>query len=104
MYREDYARAGMLMLPASDANGDATFRRIVTCSLALIPVSLIPSFAGMAGNLYLVSALVLGLVFSYFAYSASLQRTKVQARQLVHATVIYLPLLYAAMVMNRSSF
>jgi protoheme IX farnesyltransferase len=104
MYREDYARAGMLMLPERDTKGDATFRRILACSLALIPVSLIPSFAGMAGNLYLVSALVLGLVFSYFAYYASLQRTKVQARLLVHATVIYLPLLYAAMVMNKAPF
>jgi protoheme IX farnesyltransferase len=104
MYREDYARAGMLMLPVSDTKGDATFRRILTCSLALIPVSLIPSFAGMAGNFYLSAALVLGLGFSYFAYNASRQRTKAQARQLVHATVIYLPLLYAAMVMNKASF
>jgi heme o synthase len=104
MYREDYARAGMLMLPVGDTKGDATFRRILTCSLALIPVSLIPSFAGMAGNFYLLSALILGLGFSYFAYCASLQRTKVQARQLVHATVIYLPLLYTAMVMNKAAF
>ena len=51
MYREDYARAGIRMLPVIDHTGDATFRQILAYSAALIPTSLLPAVAGMAGNL-----------------------------------------------------
>ena len=101
MYREVYARAGMLMLPGRDGKGDATFRQILGYSLALIPLSLVPTFLGMAGNIYLFSAVVFGLGFFYFAYRASLHRSKVYARHLLHASVIYLPLVYAIMVIDK---
>jgi len=101
MYREDYARAGMLMLPVSDTKGDSTFRQILAYSLALIPLSLMPAFLGMVGNIYFFSAVVFGLGFFYFAYRASLHRSKVYARHLLHASVLYLPLVYAIMVIDK---
>jgi len=101
MYREDYTRAGMLMLPPGDLRGNAAFRQILTASLILIPVSLIPSLLGMTGSLYSISAFLLGFGFCYFAFQASQHRTGTRARHLLHASVFYLPLLYAVMMMNK---
>lgn len=94
MYREDYARGGFRMLSVADPQGRATFGQIVACSLALIPVSLIPALLGMAGSLYLFGALVLGLLFLQFGIWAAVSKSKTQARRLVHASVIYIPLVY----------
>ena len=63
MYREDYARAGIRMLPVVEPDGRSTARQIVLYGLALIPVSLVPSILGMSGRIYLVGALLLGLWF-----------------------------------------
>lgn len=101
MYREDYARAGMLMLPARDPRGDAAFRQILGYSLALIPVSLLPTLLGMTGSIYLWSVAALGLGFLYFAWHVSRERTKLGARMLLHVTVVYLPVVYAVMVANK---
>lgn len=101
MYREDYARAGMLMLPARDPQGDAAFRQILGYSLLLVPVSLLPTLLGMTGSVYLWSVAVLGLGFLYFAWRASRDRTKLGAKMLLHVTVIYLPVVYAVMVANK---
>jgi heme o synthase len=101
IYREDYARAGMLMLPRHDPKGNAVFRQIVGYSLALVPVSLLPSFLGMTGEIYLYCTLVLGLGFVYFGLWASLERSKLQAKVLLHISVVYLPLVYAVMVIDK---
>ena len=101
MYREDYARAGMLMLPARDPQGDVAFRQILGYSLLLLPVSLLPTLLGMTGSVYLWSVAVLGLGFLYFAWHVSRERTKLGARMLLHVTVIYLPVVYAVMVANK---
>jgi protoheme IX farnesyltransferase len=101
MYREDYARAGMLMLPARDPHGDAAFRQILGYSLALIPVSLLPTLLGMTGSIYLWSVAVLGLGFLYFAWHVSRERTKIGAKMLLHVTVIYLPVVYAVMAASK---
>src|SRR5581483_6250214 len=65
MYREDYQRAGIRMLPVVEPDGESTARRIWMFSLALIPISLLPKFTDMAGNVYLFGALALGLYFLY---------------------------------------
>ena len=101
MYREDYARAGLLMLPRGDAEGRRAFRQIMGYSLALVPASLVPYWLEMAGSLYLAAALCLGAGFLYCAWRAYAQRTKQQARLLLHVTVIYLPLLYLMMVLDK---
>ena len=102
LYREDYARAGMKMLPAiDDDDGKTTFRRILISTQLLIVASLLFTLAAPASLLYLVIALSLGLSFYYVAYRASLSRSKLAAKTLLHASVIYLPLLYLAMLVDK---
>jgi heme o synthase len=101
MYREDYGRAGIRMLPVVEPDGKATARQIVLCSLLLIPASLAPSFMGMTGTLYLFGALALGLMFLYAGVRVAFERTALRARRVLLASVVYLPLLYGLMVLDR---
>jgi protoheme IX farnesyltransferase len=101
MYREDYGRAGIMMLPVIEPDGKATARQIVICSVLLIPVSLAPSFLGMAGTVYLFGALALGLAFAYAGLRVALDRTKLRARRVLLASVMYLPLLYGLLLLDR---
>jgi protoheme IX farnesyltransferase len=101
MYREDYARAGMMMLPSRDIAGRSTFVQVLVFSVALIPLSLLPSFLGMTGKLYALFAILLGLGLLYFAGQAFQLRSRQAAKLLLHASVVYLPLLYAIMVVDR---
>ena len=102
IYREDYGRAGMKMLPAIDEeDGKNTFRRILISTQLLIVASLLFTLAAPASRLYLVLSLSLGLSFYYIAYRASLTRSKLAAKTLLHASVIYLPLLYLAMLLDK---
>ena len=100
MYREDYERAGIQMLPVVEPEGRITSQQIVAYTLLLLPVSLMPTFLQIAGPVYLVGAVVLGLVFLYFSVRTALLRTKWQARQLLLASVLYLPFLFALMVLD----
>jgi len=103
LYREDYARAGMLMLPAADeSDGKATFRLILLLTQQLIIVSLSLTFIAPTGYLYFLSAILLGLSFYYCAYRASRSRSKHAAKFLLHASVVYLPLLYLAMLLDKA--
>ncbi len=94
MYREDYARAGIRMLPVIEPSGRSTGRQIIASSAALIPVSMAPAWLGMTSLWYALPALVLGTV--YLAYGVRLARagTGAQARELLRVSVLYLPLLY----------
>jgi heme o synthase len=103
MYREDYARAGIRMLPVVEPSGDSTARRIVLFSFFLIPISLLPRFMAMAGNFYLFGALALGLFFLYAGARVALDLTRLRARQVLLASVVYLPLLYGLLVLDRST-
>jgi len=101
LYREDYARAGIRMLPVIDAEGKLTGRQIVNYTLMLLPVSLVPAWLGLAGSVYFFGALLLGLWFLSVSIRAAVSRSKPQARRLLQASVLYLPLLFALMVLNR---
>lgn len=101
MYRDDYARAGIKMLPVVEPDGKVTGQQIISYTLLLVPVSLLPAVTGMAGSIYFVGAAVLGVGFLYFSTRAALVRTTWQARQLLLASVIYLPILFGLMVLNR---
>ncbi len=103
MYREDYGRAGIVMLPVTEPDGRSTVRRVLLCSLALVPVSLLPSLFGMAGSLYFAGALLLSLAFFYCGLRLALARTLVEARRLLRASVIYLPLLYGLLLLDRGA-
>ena len=101
MYKEDYARAGIRMLPVVEPDGRSTARRILLYSIALIPISLMPKFFAMAGNVYLYGALALGVVFVYYGLRIRWDRTRQQARRVLLASVIYLPLLFSLMLFDR---
>jgi protoheme IX farnesyltransferase len=107
LYREDYANGGVKMLPVVEEDGRSTARRILAYSIALIPISVLPSFMGMAGRIYLVGATVLGLAMLYFGIRLAFLKlplasaqSKMRARHVLQATVIYLPLLFALMMTN----
>ncbi len=101
MYREDYARAGICMLPVIEPEGRITGRQIILYTAALLPVSLLPTLLGISGGLYFFGALLLGLLFLYSSVRAALSKSRQQARRLLLASVIYLPLLFGLMVLNR---
>jgi len=101
MYREDYSRAGILMLPVVEPDGRVTAQQIVVYTLMLLPVSLLPTMLGMAGRIYLVGAVILGLLFLYSSLRAAFSMSRQQARRLLLASVLYLPLLFILMVLNR---
>lgn len=101
MYREDYARAGILMLPVVEPDGRSTARQMIFYGLALIPVSLLPRFLGMTGSLYFVGALALGIWFLYSGVRVARERTAVRARGVLIASVLYLPLIYGLMLLDR---
>src|SRR5271156_4081944 len=109
LYREDYAQGGIRMLPVVEEDGRSTAGRIVAYSLILIPLSVLPSVFGMAGKIYMVGAVLLGIALFYFgARLAFLKlpinapRSKMLARHVLQATVIYLPLLFVLMMGNSS--
>ncbi len=101
MYREDYARAGIRMLPVVDRSGASTYWQILGCSGALLPASLLPGVVGMAGLRYFFGALVLGLLFVQVAIWAARQKTNVRAKWLMRASVIYLPALFGLMMFDK---
>ena len=101
MYREDYGRAGIRMLPVVEPDGRVTGQQIITYALMLVPVSLLPAILGISGRLYLIAALVLGLLFLASSVRAAISKSNQHARQLLLASVLYLPLLFGVMVLNR---
>jgi len=100
MYREDYARAGIRMLPVVEADGRATARQIVLYSLALLPVSLLPTALHFSGWIYFGGALVLGGWFLRVSIRTARSKSREESRRLLKASVLYLPLLLALMVLN----
>jgi len=103
MYREDYARAGIRMLPVVEPDGQSTGRQIVLYASTLIPVSLFPALLGMSGKIYMAGALVLGGCFLYTGVRVAFDLTNVRARRVLLASVIYLPMIYGLMVFDRPS-
>jgi protoheme IX farnesyltransferase len=101
MYREDYARAGILMLPVVEPDGRVTGQQIVIYTLMLLPVSLLPTVLGLSGKVYLVGAIILGGLFLHSALKAAFSQSRQQARRLLLASVLYLPLLFILMVVDR---
>jgi protoheme IX farnesyltransferase len=100
MYREDYERAGILMLPVVEPDGESTARQIFLYSLVLLPISLIPSLFAMTGNLYLVGAIAVGSYYVYMSTRVRFQRTRQQARRVLLASIVYLPALYGLMLID----
>jgi heme o synthase len=107
LYREDYERGDIRMLPVVDADGKSTVWRILAYSAALIPVSVLPTAVGMAGRWYLVGAVLMGAMLFRLSMGMASPRlpatapaSKAPALRLLRATIIYLPVLFGLMMAN----
>jgi protoheme IX farnesyltransferase len=101
IYRDDYARAGLRMLPVLDGAGSVTSRQMLLYCLTLVPVSLMPVLYHQAGRLYAFGAVVLGLVFLRAVLGFCGEKSIPQARKVLHASLIYLPVLLALLLLDR---
>ena len=101
LFRRDYALGGFKMLPVVDEAGEITARQIVLYAIALIPVSLLPVSADIAGAAYFAVAMMLGLAFLSFGVSCAATRSLTDARKLFFASIIYLPALLGVMMLDR---
>ena len=101
MYREDYARGGIRMLPIVDPSGAATFRQVVCTAVLLMPVSLLPAVVGLAGVRYFFSAVIVGMALVQICVWAARSKTNLRAKWLMHATIVYIPLLLGLMMLDK---
>ncbi|MBI4839764.1 MAG: protoheme IX farnesyltransferase [candidate division NC10 bacterium] len=104
VYREDYARAGIRLLPVVEPEGRSTGRQIVSNCLALLAVGLLPTLIGLTGSVYFLGALVLGMGLLGCGIILAISRSVVDARRLVFASLVYLPALLVLMTFNKVPF
>jgi len=101
LYRDDYARAGVRVLPVVDAHGTASDRQIVTSTLALFGVSLLPAAIGLGGTTYFATACILGLGLLGVGLAHASRPSVASARRVLMATLLYLPLLFSILALDR---
>jgi len=101
LYREDYARGGIRVLPVEDPNGRSTAFQMVNYAAALVPVSLMPTVVGIAGRTYLAGAIVLSIALLAMTIRFARNRTPEGARRLFAASLVYLPVLWVLMLADR---
>jgi protoheme IX farnesyltransferase len=101
LYREDYARAGIRVLPVVDPDGRSTERQIVTGCLALHAAALLPTLVGLTGGVYFFGALLLGALFLVVGTAQALRPSAPSARRVVIASIVYLPILLALMALDK---
>lgn len=99
--REDYGQAGFPMLPVTDPDGRRTGRQMVLYSLALLPVSLLPTVLGLTSSTYAVGAAVLGVLYLVFSLNFLRSPSRAAARRLMRFSVFYLPAVLGVMVLDR---
>jgi len=98
MYREDYERGGLKMLPVVEPDGIRTFRQILGFSLLLLGVSVVPFAVGMSGSIYLIGAIILGGMMVWYGWVLSKSHSVSDARKVLRASIAYLPLLLILLV------
>ena len=101
IYRDEYAQAGFRLLPVIDPDGKSTGRQIVSNCFGLLVVALLPTLIGIAGIVYFFAALALSIVFLGFGISLSISRSTAAAKRLLYASLIYLPLVFLAMALDK---
>jgi heme o synthase len=101
IYREDYARAGYFVLPAGRVRERVVAWQSSLPALALLGVALIPAIRGESGIIYLAGALVLGSVFLYYSARFAFQKSVVAARQLLFASILYLPVMFVLLAWDK---
>src|SRR4029450_562185 len=101
MYRDDYARAGIPLLPVLEPDGRRTAHQALLYAAALWPVSLLPALVGLAGAPYSIVATCLGFIFIGLAVRFARDRSHTNARRLFLFSLVYLTLLWGALVIDR---
>ncbi len=101
MYRKDYARAGFPMLTVIEPEGISAAHQSLIYLIALVPISLFPTQLGLTGNIYFIGALILGLGFLASGVMVAIRRTNSSAKQMLFASIIYLPVLLALMIVDK---
>lgn len=104
IYREEYGRAGFVMLPNVDPDGRRTGQQTLSHTLGLVPISLCPFIFQLAGPVYLIGALILSLGFLHMAFRFYRNLNVSNARRLFLASILYLPLLLGLMVFDKIKF
>jgi protoheme IX farnesyltransferase len=104
LYRDDYARAGIRLLPVVEPDGKSTGRQIVANCLALLVVGLLPTLVGLTGAVYFLAALIFGAVFLGYGIAFALSRTVTAARQLMFVSLLYLPATLLLMALDKVPF
>ena len=104
LYRDDYASAGIRLLPVVEPDAKSTARQIVTNCFALLVVGLMPTLVGLTGTIYFAVALLLGIVFLGYGIAFALSRTLPAARQLLFASLLYLPILLIVMALDKMPY
>ncbi len=100
MFKEDYKLGGFKMLPCIETDGRRTFQQIYWSSFILIPVSVLPSIIGMSGLFYFCGALILGIILFNISLKFTVSRSDLDAKRLLLATVYYLPVLLALIIVD----
>src|SRR6202166_5201285 len=101
IYREDYARAGYVVLPAGESKDRFVAWQTSVPALALFAVALVPAIRGESGIVYFAGALVLGSAFLCYSARFAFQMSTVSARRLLFASILYLPLLFALLALDK---
>jgi len=101
MFRDDYTRAGFAMLPVLEPDGRSTARQALVYAAALVPVSLAPTLFRLTGALYFSGALILGVAFLWLTFRFARTRSTQDARRLFFGSIIYLPLVWILMIVDR---
>jgi len=104
IYRDDYSRAGIRLLPVVEPDGGSAARQVIGNCTALVLVGMMPTVVGLAGAIYLAVGLVLGLVFLGYGIGFAISRSVPAARKLLFASLVYLPVLLLAMALDKASF
>lgn len=100
MYRDEYARAGMPLLPVIEPDGRSTGRQVVLYATVLVPISMLPAAVGLATVNYLVGAFTLGVILLFMSVEFSVKRDLATARRLFFGSIVYLPILWALLVFD----
>jgi protoheme IX farnesyltransferase len=101
LYKDQYAKAGILMLPVIDQSGRMTARQIVLFSIMMVPISLAPFFLGFAGWIFLAAATILGVWFLVESIRTARAKTPEMSRRLLLVSVLYLPIMFAILVLDK---
>jgi heme o synthase len=103
MYRDEYARAGIPLLPVIEPDGRSTGRQAVLYTAGLVPLTLLPTLVGLASPYYLAGAVVLGAILMVLSLEFAFTRSTDAARRLFLGSILYLPILWGLLVWDHVS-